>query len=232
MIPDLIIGSRFRADENGYRHYDTNGDLIGDYEQGWERKLPESIDELNRNDWDCVMTIPTNQWGYHSDWRGYVKSSVELLEMLVKSVSLDGNFVLNFGPDGLGQIRAEETQIAQEIGEWMSINSEAIYGCGYAELEKQDWGYFTKNRKNNQHYMIVFNVPISGGLKVNLKEGLSIKNAIPIDDNGVNKNLKIERYNNNEYIIKLDNRIIENPIVIKLTFEQINSKNKIDKAKT
>lgn len=39
--PGLIIGSRFRNDENQKRHFDTNGDLLGDYEQGWERKLPK-----------------------------------------------------------------------------------------------------------------------------------------------------------------------------------------------
>ena len=95
--PGLIIGSRFRADEYGKRHYDSNGDLIDDYDQTWERDLPNSLEDLNGSDWDCVMTIPENQWGYHAEWRGYVKTSYDLLEMMVKAVSLNGNFVLNFG---------------------------------------------------------------------------------------------------------------------------------------
>ncbi len=69
---------------------------MGDYEQGWERKMPETIADTHGNDWDCVMTIPENQWGYHSDWKGHVKTGNELIEMLVKAVALDGNFVLNF----------------------------------------------------------------------------------------------------------------------------------------
>ena len=68
--PGLIIGSRFRADEYGKRHYDSNGDLIDDYDQTWERDLPNSLEDLNGSDWDCVMTIPENQWGYHAEWRG------------------------------------------------------------------------------------------------------------------------------------------------------------------
>ncbi|MDR1897329.1 MAG: alpha-L-fucosidase, partial [Prevotellaceae bacterium] len=168
MRPGLIIGSRFRADEYGKRHHDSNGDLMGDYEQGWERSLPNSIEDVNGNDWDCVMTIPENQWGYHSDWRGYVKTSHDLIEMLMKCVSMNGNFVLNFGPDGKGAIRPEETRLAKEIGEWMKINSEAVYACTNADIKKQDWGYFSK--KANKLYMTVFNKPVNNMLRIEIKK--------------------------------------------------------------
>lgn len=49
----LIIRSRFRNDESGKRYFDSNGDLLGDYEQGWERKLPKTYESLNGNDWGC-----------------------------------------------------------------------------------------------------------------------------------------------------------------------------------
>jgi alpha-L-fucosidase len=162
--PGLIIGSRFRADEYGKRHFDSNGQLMGDYEQGWERDLPNAIEDVHGNDWDCIMTVPENQWGYHSSWTGYLKTSYDLIEMLAKSVSLNGNFVLNFGPDGQGAIRPEETRLAKEIGDWMRINQEAIYGCEYAGLETQGWGYYTK--KGDRLYAIVFNKPISNKLKL------------------------------------------------------------------
>ncbi|MDR1866199.1 MAG: alpha-L-fucosidase [Bacteroidales bacterium] len=193
--PGLIIGSRFRADEYGKRHYDSNGDLMGDYEQGWERNLPESFDEVRHNDWDCVMTVPENQWGYHSDWRGYVKTSHDLINMLVKCVSMNGNFVLNFGPDGKGNIRQEETKLAKEIGEWMKINGEAIYGCSHVDLKKQDWGYFT--RKQDKIYMTVFHLPVNGLLTLETpKDGnipskawlLSDKRTLEIISAGRNKN--------------------------------------------
>lgn len=169
MKDGLVIGSRFRADENGKRHYDTNGDLIDDYDQTWERDLPKSIEDLNGVDWDCVMTVPENQWGYHSDWRGYVKNSYDLIEMMANAVSLNGNFVVNFGPDGKGNIRPEETLLAKEIGQWMNVNKEAIYETGYAGLEKQGWGYYTSKR--DKTYMIVFNRPINDKLKVVFPRG-------------------------------------------------------------
>ncbi len=71
--PGLIIGSRFRNDEFGSRHFDSNGNLLGDYEQGWERKLPAKYEWLDGNDWDAVMTIPPNGWGVYEglEWNLY-----------------------------------------------------------------------------------------------------------------------------------------------------------------
>ncbi|MDR0863957.1 MAG: alpha-L-fucosidase, partial [Candidatus Symbiothrix sp.] len=167
MHPGLVIGSRFRADEYGSRHIDSNGDLIDDYDQRFERNLPADLNETKGNDWECVMTIPENQWGYHHDWSlSYVKTPYELIEMMVKTNSLDGNFVLNFGPDGKGNIRPEETAVAEEIGEWMAINSEAVYGVHHSLLEKQDWGYSTQ--KGDTIYLTVFNKPVNNLLRVKI----------------------------------------------------------------
>jgi alpha-L-fucosidase len=166
MIPGLIIGSRLRADEFGNRHNDANGVLMGDYEQGWERKIPKTYADVHGNDWDCVMTIPENGWGYAEKWMGHWKTTHELLEMTAQCVSLGGNFVLNFGPKADGSFRPEEQKIFTDIGAWMKLNSEAIYNCEHAGWEKQDWGYYTKKRGSNKIYMIVFNLPLSGKLKV------------------------------------------------------------------
>lgn len=165
MHPGLIIGSRFRADEYGKRHIDSNGDLIDDYDQRFERNLPKDLAETGGNDWDCVMTVPENQWGYHRDWSlTYVKTPYDLTEMIVKANSLDGNLVINFGPDGLGNIRKEETDLAKGVGDWMAVNGEAVYGTHHSVLEKQDWGYSTQ--KGNDIYLTIFNKPMNNLVRV------------------------------------------------------------------
>ncbi|MDR3297550.1 MAG: alpha-L-fucosidase [Prevotellaceae bacterium] len=167
MRPGLIIGSRFRADELGNRHTDANGNLIDDYDQRFERNLPASLKEVGGNDWDCVMTIPENQWGYHRDWSWtYVKKPYELIEMLVKANSLDGNFVINFGPDGNGNIRKEEADVAAGMGAWMAANGEAIYGTHHSLLDKQDWGYSTQ--RGDSIYLVVFNKPLNNLLRIKI----------------------------------------------------------------
>ncbi|QDH79419.1 alpha-L-fucosidase [Echinicola soli] len=231
MIPGLIIGSRFRPDDYGNRHFDSNGDLMGDYEQGWERKLPDTYEDTKGNDWDCVMTVPENQWGYHSDWRGHVKTSYELIEMLVKSVSLDGNFVMNFGPNGQGEIRKEERQLAKEIGEWMHKNQKAIYDCGYIDWEKQDWGYYTRNRESGEVYMIVFNKPINGALRIKTPAKINLDKIF--DLNGPQKTYRPEEIHRNEYFIHLDEALLETPKVIVIQYSEATNQTKgYDKAKT
>jgi alpha-L-fucosidase len=231
MRPGLIIGSRFRADEFGKRHFDSNGDLIGDYEQGWERKIPNTYADTKGLDWDAIMTVPENQWGYHSDWRGHVKTSGELIEMLAKSVSLDGNFVLNFGPKGDGSIRQEELKLAKEIGDWMKINSEAIYQCEYAGLEKQDWGYYTKKTGGNKVYMIVFNVPVSGALRVKLPARTYIRKASMLAK--PTQTFQPEEIRRNEYFIHLKKENYQQPFVIELEMgEGENNRGNYQDAKT
>jgi len=228
--PGLIIGSRFRADEYGKRHFDSNGVLMGDYEQGWERKLPEKIEDVHGNDWDCVMTVPENQWGYNKAWKGHIKTAFELIEMTAKSVSLGGNFVLNFGPQGDGAIRKEELQLAREIGDWMKVNNEAIYNCDYAGLDKQDWGYFTKKTGSNKINMIVFNTPINGKYRVKLPAKLGIENATLLANPGVK--LKVEEVKANEYFIEYNNANAKQPFVITFQTSEKKSNQNYEKAKT
>ncbi len=199
--PGLIVNSRMRADEHGSRHFDSNGVLMGDYESGYERRLPDPNDKVVlTRDWECCMTIPENQWGYHKDWTiSHVKSSLELIEMLMQCTSQNGNFLLNFGPMGNGDIRSEERTIAKEIGEWMKDNNEAVYGCGPAGLAKQDWGYYTLNEKSGKVFMAVFNNPVSGKYKVRLPKGQTLRKASLITKQG--EALEIKQISPTDYFV-------------------------------
>ena len=169
--PNILIGSRTRNDEFGNRHFDVNGDLIGDFEQGWERKLPETYELLNGDDWDCVMTITYNGWGYIKDWskQVYIKTFMDLLDMMMHSVSMDGNFVLNFGPDSKGNFRPEEIKLAKEFGDWMKVNSDAVYGTSHTDVfEKTDYGYLTQ--KGNTVYLTVFKRPVDDLIRLKIQQ--------------------------------------------------------------
>ena len=97
MVPGVTINSRLRADDYGKRHFDSNGHLMGDYESGYERRLPHPVKDLKVTqwDWEACMTVPENQWGYHKEWSlSYVKQPVEVLERIVHAVSMGGNMVV------------------------------------------------------------------------------------------------------------------------------------------
>jgi alpha-L-fucosidase len=48
--------------------------------------------------------------------------------MLVDVVSKNGNLLLNVGPKPDGTIPEEAQRILQEVGAWLKVNGEAIYG--------------------------------------------------------------------------------------------------------
>ena len=56
------------------------------------------------------------------------KSSYELILMLNDLVSRGGNFLLDIGPDADGTIPVIMQQRLSDIGDWLKINGEAIYG--------------------------------------------------------------------------------------------------------
>jgi len=231
--PGTIVNSRLRADDYGKRHKDSNGQLMGDYESGYERRLPDPVIDtaVTRWDWEACMTIPENQWGYHRDWSvSHVKSPLELLEMLVHTTSMGGNFLLNFGPTGNGDFRKEEQDIANYIGNWMGRYGNAIWNCDYAGMKKEDWGYYTKQQGSNQLNMIVFNWPSSGLLKVRTPRGMVLDKAAFADSNG--NALKVEEIAENQYLIHVPIKLYTSPQVIRVDYHQGAANGRYQKAKT
>ena len=60
------------------------------------------------------------------------KSARELIMVLCDLVSRGGNFLLDIGPTGDGRIPVIMQQRLLEIGDWLKVNGEAIYGTRYA----------------------------------------------------------------------------------------------------
>ncbi len=51
-----------------------------------------------------------------------------LLRNLIDIASKGGNYLLNVGPDSNGVVPAPEVERLHEIGKWLAVNGEAIYG--------------------------------------------------------------------------------------------------------
>lgn len=216
LLPGVTVNSRLRADDYGKRHFDSNGHLMGDYESGYERRLPDPVKDVNvtRWDWEACMTLPENQWGYHKDWSlSYVKTPVEVIERIVHAVSMGGNMVVNFGPQPDGDFRKEEKEMAEQVGRWMDRYGEAVYGCDYAGWEKQPWGYYT--RKGDDVYMAVFNLPCSRHLTVKTPKGTKVVRATLLGG----KDTSVRETARDEYIVDVPEKTPDGPFVIKLQIE-------------
>ena len=112
--------------------------------------------------WETCMTI-ANSWSYVPN--DVYKPANELIEKLVDIVSKGGNLLLNIGPGPDGELDAEAYNRLKEMGAWIKINGEAIYGSRmfkvFGEGEKIR---YTQSKDGQVKYIFLFDFPKSNQL--------------------------------------------------------------------
>ena len=155
--PGIIIDNRLEVSgEGGFGSLwsGTPEPCHGDFACPEQIIPPSGIQDKNGKDmiWEACITM-NNNWGYAANDH-FFKPADMLIKKLVECVSKGGNLLLNVGPDAKGNIPDESLAILEEIGAWMKKNSESIYGCGKAGLDKPDFGRITA--KGNKLYFHLF----------------------------------------------------------------------------
>ena len=130
-----------------------------------EQAIPDR-NAVNGQNWETCMTM-NGSWGYKSFDKNW-KSSESLIRNLVKIASRGGNYLLNIGPRPDGTFPEESVERLHDIGRWMKINGEAIYGTEASPLGGLPWGECTKKgiKDKTVLYLAVFNWPMEGELNV------------------------------------------------------------------
>ncbi|OZI05848.1 alpha-L-fucosidase [Siphonobacter sp. BAB-5385] len=90
-----------------------------------ERGQSNAIEPLPWQTDTCIGDWHYNRAVY--DRKGY-KSAKTVIHTLVDVVSKNGNLMLNIPVRGDGSIDEQERAVVTEIGNWMKVNNEAIYG--------------------------------------------------------------------------------------------------------
>jgi len=115
-----------------------------------------------KDDWEECTTINPS-WSYTP---APAKPLNQLLPYLIRAWGMGGNVLLNVGPNAEGVIPADQAERLREIGAWMKVNGESIYGTKAGPFTYLPWG--TATCKGNTVYLQILDWPADGRLKVPL----------------------------------------------------------------
>ena len=148
-------------------------DVPGENEAGFSgtagvSRLPlETCQTMNRS------------WGYNITDRAY-KSADELIRYLARTASKGANLLLNIGPRPDGTLPEEALARLEEMGKWLQVNGESIYGTQAGCIPEQPWGVTTQ--KGNVLYLHLFKPQSELTLELpgKLKSAVLLAEGIPV----------------------------------------------------
>jgi alpha-L-fucosidase len=168
----------------------TNNRLGGGY-QG-DTETPEQFippTGYPGRDWETCMTM-NDTWGFKS-WDENWKSTERLLTNLIDIASKGGNYLLNVGPTAEGVIPGPSLERMKQIGEWMKVNGDSIYGTSASPFRHYSFdGRATA--KGDTLYLHVFKWPSEGiklvGLKTAVESATFLADGAKADVSSVDEN--------------------------------------------
>ena len=121
--------------------------------------------------WETCMTIGS-QWAWKPNEA--LKSKKECIHTLIQTIGGDGNLLFNVGPMPNGEIENRQVERLKEMGEWVSINQDAVYGTrGGPWLPTKK---LASTHKENRIFLYLLEEP-GKSISLPLEEGFNVKKA-------------------------------------------------------
>lgn len=120
---------------------------------------------IMKQPWLCDYPIGTGQsysWGYTEGMQ--IRSAKDIVQTLVKVVSMNGQMLLNFSPRADGTIPQNQKDVGARIGRWLWTYGESIYGtrpfASYTETTQSGIDvYYTQKKDEHKVYAIFMDWP-------------------------------------------------------------------------
>ena len=155
--PDILINNR--VDKGRKSMQGMNKDDM-QYAGDFGTPEQEILEGTSSMDWESCMTM-NDTWGFKKNDDNW-KSTELLVHNLVDVAAKGGNYLLNIGPKADGTIPQPSVERLKAIGEWLTINGEAIYGTDKLSSDNYKQGElirFTRKKGENLLYGITLEKP-------------------------------------------------------------------------
>ncbi len=103
--------------------------------------------------WEACYTFG-DQWQYRPTNERYKSAKDAILE-LIDIKAKGGNFLLNFGPDAMGNFPPEQMGALNEISLWMFINGEALENTIPHDIIREGNIWFLTSRDKKTAYLLI-----------------------------------------------------------------------------
>lgn len=154
--------------------------------------------EANREEkWEMCRGMGLS-FGYNqNEGEEHLIAIDELIHLLVSTVANNGNLLLNVGPMADGTIPKGQVERLQEVGKWLKINGEAIFGTKCSDrksqiLENDIELHFTK--KGEQEYLFIDKAP-EGRVEIEIESSENtvqpLDPKLQVESSAVNGKVKI-----------------------------------------
>ena len=178
---DLLINNRIDKGRQGMEGTMKSAKYAGDFATPEQQVGAFNMD----TPWETCMTIAT-QWAWKANDK--IKSKKECIQTLLQTVGGDGNLLFNVGPMADGRIEKRQIDRLKEIGDWLNVNGDAVYGTRGGPYLPTD--YMISTRKENKIFLHLLNpqknkiiLPFPKDLKIGKAYFLQDNQEVEIDKN-------------------------------------------------
>ena len=135
---------------NGRICYSNPGDNI-DFLEMHDNAYPK---EMLDKPWQTPATMQ-NSWAYHGKDYNW-KPANRMLRYLVNNTSMGGNYLLNVGPKADGTLPAPAIRRLREMGAWLDVNGEAVFGSSPTDYKMPEGIYTTQKETPDGKNLYIF----------------------------------------------------------------------------
>ena len=124
------------------------GNQLGEYMSTGDNRIPI---EPFIGDWEVPATL-NDTWGFKDNDHNW-KNPSEVLHLMLKINSRGGNYLLNIGPDGTGIVPQPSIDILKQVGQFVKLNGQAVYGTKPVVGYPYDIENFILTARDNHIYL-------------------------------------------------------------------------------